>query len=286
MPAADKRNAVLVCGLAATFYWVFAFAKHDPALRAVIPFGDDPYDAVAGFGVVVAALLAVVSLARAFRPRRTGAPSVAEHVLLLRSQMAVVLAVGLTLASDVVAMARHPSMWIAATHRSELVGLLTGLAVFASVVFFLVHASESALHSSELHRWVPGTLVFGLAMLVLAVYPERLIDGIVTHLLTVIVGAVVLLAPMRALLVALVPYEARELRMRHTGRTWLWSPSARWSAALMIGLLYGTAAFLGEMTEGPPGPTARLLLVASVFIGLGTAGLVLAYAFLADPLGL
>src|ERR1700721_1023691 len=48
-----KRNAILVSGLALFFWWAFGFAKHDPALRSIIPFGEDPYDAVSSFGVIL-----------------------------------------------------------------------------------------------------------------------------------------------------------------------------------------------------------------------------------------
>ena len=41
MPQILKRNAVIVFGLCSLFYWSFRFAKHNPALRDVIPFGDD-----------------------------------------------------------------------------------------------------------------------------------------------------------------------------------------------------------------------------------------------------
>ena len=43
-------------------------------------------------------------------------------------------------------------------------------------------------------------------------------------------------------------------------------------------------AFLGEIAEGSSAPSMdRLVLVASVFIGLGLTGILIAYAFLAEP---
>ena len=87
------------------------FAKRDPVLRDVITFSDDPYNAVGSFGVIVRMLIALLSFLRAFRPYRE-APSMAQQVYLVRSQEAVVLAVFITLATDAVAMARYPSMWI------------------------------------------------------------------------------------------------------------------------------------------------------------------------------
>ena len=122
----------------------------------------------------------------------------------------------------------------------------------------------------------------------LAVYPEQLIQRASTHLLTVIIGDFVLFASMRVLLTSLVPYkgdegltgavprEARVLNHWH-----------RWSIVVTTGLLIGAFAFLGEMSEGGSAmPLIHLLIVASAFVGLGLAGLLIAYAFLETPLGL
>ena len=50
---------------------------------------------------------------------------------------------------------------------------------------------------------------------------------------------------------------------------------------------FGAFAFTGEMAEGSGAQSlGRLAFVASVFVGLGLAGLVIAYAFLGEPLGL
>src|ERR1700759_205720 len=104
MPKVLKRNAVIVLGLAALFFWSFMFAKHDPALRNIIPFGDEPYDAVGSFGVIAGMLIALLSFLRAFRPYRE-APATAQRVYLIRAQEAAVLAVFITVATDAIAMA-------------------------------------------------------------------------------------------------------------------------------------------------------------------------------------
>jgi len=50
----------------------------------------------------------------------------------------------------------------------------------------------------------------------------------------------------------------------------------------------GTCALLSEILEGSGEsvPPARILLVSSVFLGAGTSGLLIAFAFLKKPLGL
>ena len=61
----------------------------------------------------------------------------------------------------------------------------------------------------------------------------------------------------------------------------------RWGIVVVVGIAIGGSAFLAEMREGgDPMPLTRLLFVASVFVGLGLAGLLIAYAFLGPPLGL
>ena len=75
-----KRNAVIVFGLAAFFYWAFMFAKNDPHLRNIIPFGTDPYDAIGSFAAIVGMMIALLSLVRAFRPRATAPPDPSRRV--------------------------------------------------------------------------------------------------------------------------------------------------------------------------------------------------------------
>lgn len=287
MPQVLKRNAVIVFGLGCLFYWSFMFAKHDPALRGVIPFGDDPYDAVGSFGVMVGMLIALLSLVRAFRPYRE-APSLTQRANLVRSQEAVVLAVFMTLTSDVVAMARHPSMWVGTASRDRLIALVGGMAVVAAAVQLLIRASQRELPERGVKHWKAAVSATLLAIMVLAAYPEQLIHGTATHLLTVVAGAIVLFAPMRPLLNALVPYKSDKGRMEKIPARGQFSTAGRrWGIAALAGAVIGACAFLGEIAEGSGAvPMNRLAFVASVFIGLGLAGFLIAYAFLREPLGL
>ncbi len=288
MPTALKRNAVIVFGLAALFYWSFMLAKHDPALRNIIPFGEDPYDAVGSFAVIVGMLIALLSLVRAFRTYRDHPPSAAQRVYLVRSQVAVVLAVLITLAADIVAMVRHPSMWIGAASRYWLIALLTGMAVVTVAVQLLIRASQKKLLEGGMQQWTAAVIVTLVAILILAIYPEQLINRTVTHLLTVVAGDLVLFAPMRPLLNALVPYNADQRRIETTPPRSRFSTAwQRWGIVVGVGSLIGAVAFWGEMSEGVgAAPMSRFVFVASVFIGLGLAGILIAYAFLGKPLGL
>lgn len=287
MPGILKRNAVIVVGLAVLFYWSFMFAKHDAALRHVIPFSDDPYDAVGSFGVIVGMLIALLSLLRAFRPYRE-APTMVQRVYLVRSQEAVVLAVFITLASDAVAMARHPSMWIGAASRDRLVALLSVLVIITAAVHLLVRAAQQNLGGFGTTRWAVPPTVTLLALLILSGYPEHLINRISTHLLTVVAGAIVLFASMRFLLNALVPYSSDGEPIGNLpARGGFLTAGQRWTAVLLAGTLIGTFAFLGEMGESRSTlPWGRAVFIASVYISLGLAGVFIAYAFLGKPLGL
>ena len=170
MAPVHKRNAAIVVALAALFWWSFLFAKHDPALRNAIPFGDDPYDAIGSFGVIAGILLAMLSLFRAFRPYRK-TPSGLQQIYLMRAQEAVVLAVFITLASDLVAMARHPALWIGAASRDRLIALLGGMALFTALAQMLIGSAQGKSAESGAKRWKAITAAGLSVVLVLAVYP-------------------------------------------------------------------------------------------------------------------
>jgi len=281
MPNNLRRNAVVLPGLVALFYWSFQFAKHDPALRDIIPFGEDPYDAIGSFAVLIAPLVALISVVRAFRPYGEPAPSPSQLVYLARTQAAVVLPVEITLVADAVAMARHPGMWIGAASRNRLIALLGVLALAVVAAHLLIRAT---LPQGSRSRGPGAASAALLALLILAVYPERVIHATATHLFTVVAGAALLFAPMRPLLTALVPYDEGETGTTRASSRFFNAPQ-RWGAVLLVGLLIGGFLFLAEMRDGAP-PTGRLLFVASVYVGLAITGLLIAYASLGKPLGL
>lgn len=194
----------------------------------------------------------------------------------------------MTLASDVVAMARHPSMWVGASSRNKLIALVGGMVVVTVVVQFLIRASQEKLPERGAKDWKAAASATVLAIVVLAAYPEQLIHRTTTHLLTVVVGAIVLFAPIRPLLNALVPYKSDQGRMEKIpARGQFLTAGQRWGMAALAGALIGACAFLGEIGESSGAvPLNSLAFVASVFVGLGLAGLLIAYAFLREPLGL
>lgn len=287
MPAKLRLNAAIVFALSIVFYASFMFAKHDPALSKVIPFGEDPYDAVGSLGVVVGIIIAGIALVRAFRPYRQQPATEAQRLFLARTETAVVLMVLITLLSDAVAMARHPSQWIDAPSRNTLLALLGGLAVVAVAMQGLIYGSVGARPRGGSAAALRAAIGVALAIVVLAIYPEQWIRGIATHLFTVVVGDVLLFALARLLLIALLPLEQPALPIDTAlAKEGSRGTRRRWGVVLLAGVLFGIFAFVGEMSEGGgPAPILRLILVAAVFIVLAIAGFLIAYAFLGKPLG-
>jgi hypothetical protein len=123
---------------------------------------------------------------------------------------------------------------------------------------------------------------------VLVVYPEALRTSIAGELFTVLVGVLLLFAPMRFLLLALVPDPApAPIEPADSGRfVPPWLPWAGVSVAgIVAGLLLVSAEMIGASGDSTP-PVPRLLLVASVYVGLEVAGLLIGYAMLRGPVGL
>ena len=287
MPKLQKLASLVALALAALFGVFFLFAKHDPSLSAIIPFANDPYDAVGSFAAIVSALLAGLALLRAFRPLRRSPPTRTDRAFLARTQMAIVLAVLTTAAADAIAMGRHPSMWLSQPGGRGLLLLVTGMAALATAVGFLVRYSAREVMSpraaSDWRRAAGAGVAF---VVVLTIYPESIIDSVPGELLTLAAGIFLLFAPMSAFVVALVPYRAETGGTEATAAWWSkrW---VRWCAVVLLGIAIGASLLVAEASQGGGGiPLARLALVASVFIGAGTLGLVVAYAFLNKPLGL
>ena len=212
MPGTVKRNAVVVFALAMLFWWVFEFAKHDATVGRVIPFGDDPYDAVGSFGFIAAVLLALLSLIKSFArfPGSLFPESLlgsGARLYVVRTQAAVVFCVLVAVASDGIAMARHVTTWWGIPGQAKMLEVLGGLVLLAAAVLVMLRGSEGILAVRQPGRWRRAGLLAAIAGLLLGIYPERAIDSLPEHLLTVFAGAVLLFAPVGALTKAFVPAE-------------------------------------------------------------------------------
>jgi len=285
-------NAIAVLALAVVFNQFFSYAKHAPALAAVIPFSEDPYDAVNSIAMILSCLLAVLSAFRVVQAnlmRSSGAP---DDFLIARTQIAVPLSVLVALGSDAVAMLRHPAEWIGKAATVELLALLAAMAALSIAVLLVVRASVLGIINSARHRtqnlWKRASVILLLCIAALALFPEKVIQNVPLHFMAIVLGFFILIAPQSLLTVALLPYTAIEKRFNDEASQFTTRPWMQWSFMALLGMAVGACALLSEILEGSGGsvPPTRILLVSSVFLGAGTSGLLIAFAFLKKPLGL
>ena len=277
-----KLNSLLAVGLAIIFYLFFQFTKHDPVLAAILPFGNDPYDAVGSFGVVIAGLLSMLSVLRVFRRKRTDQ----QTILLARTQFTVAAAVLVTLVTDCVAMVRHIPMWMNRTGATELVMLMGGMIVLALCLSLVIRFSIRDIPLAGTGSWKKAVALSIVAIAVLVLYPESLIQSTVGELCTLLMGILLLFVPLSALPAAFIPFDtqqsAADNQQQRRRRAW-----TQWGAIALLGLCVGSVLLFGEwMGEGAPGSLPLKIVIASIFIGAPIVGLLIAYACLRKPLAL
>lgn len=289
MPGKFKINALIVLALGALFFIFFSVTKHDPLLSPANPFGEDPFDAVGSFGVQVAAILGLLSLLRALWPVRGSGPTLRRSALLLRTQMLALLCAVVTLAADLVAMARYPSVWLNAPGGRPLAALLGGLLALAVAAGAWIYQPVRGLGlTPEKGDWRRAAMVCGASGLILAVYPDAWRASIPGALFTVLVGATLLVAPMWAVSVCLVPYPPDDRAVEPGGLAgWFRRNRLALGLVVLLGIGMGGALVLAEMVvEGGSPDLLKRAFVVAVYVGLETAGLLIGYAFLHRPLGL
>jgi len=314
-----RSSALGLTLLGAAFTFFFQLTKHQPALAAVNPFSEDPYDSVASFAVQLVLFLVLLSLLRAFRPSPAGTLVPSGTVSQIRGQLMAHIAVAFTLISDLVAMIRHPSLWIAKTAGHQLLALTVCLLLWAGASASLLLLSSPA-RSVTTNRiaWIKILAVPAIAILVLCIYPERLRQTLTGEIFTVLCGIVLLFAVVWALGTALLPGtsdasadmfdDLAALGASLAGG--LWSPRVRaaakpappasksfldwlnprrhrWNIVFAVGILLGTLLVIQELGDGGESPHGgKRLLVIAVYLGLETAGILAGYALLAEPLSL
>jgi len=287
MPRSLKLHAFAVLILSVLFYLFFEVSKHNPVLSAVNVFGDDPYDAVGSFGIQAAALLAVLSGVRAFRPYSAFTVSERRRVLLVRTLMMSVLAVGITLVGDAIAMLRHPSVWIGSDGGRLLAGLLVGMVALTAMAGWLIYRDIQPMALRSVSGvWRRSAIISTVAAAILALYPEGLRQSLSGELFTVLVGILLLFVPMWALGTALVPHhEATPCDAATASRFPLYK--YRWSLIALAGIFIGFGLALGELQVQKSWPrfTSHVVFVILVFVCLEAAGVLIGYGFLRRPLG-
>ncbi|HEV2578081.1 MAG TPA: hypothetical protein VGU25_12795 [Acidobacteriaceae bacterium] len=280
MKSPSLRNAILVCALAFFFSWAFFFLKHNPLLRDIIPFAEDPYDAIGSLAFIAANLLAATSLARVLLPRFMGRSGASIYVS--RTQAAVSLCVLMTVSADTIAMLRHLSQWSGTPGEPDLLATLASmLAASIGVLIIVCHRSQRP----GFRNWATACMIFFAALLCLWFYPESLIHNLLPHLITCDLADVLLAVPVASFALALFPSQhCSTPRIARTSLRFARIP--HWTIVALLGLAIGLAAFITEIRESAASvPITRLAFVGSVYAYLGLSGLLIAYAFLRKPLG-
>lgn len=280
MKSRQKINAFLVCGLSLLFSYTFFLLKHDPAFRHIIPFGDDPYDAIGSLAFIAGNLLAATCLVRVLLPNLVGRSGGGIYVA--RTEAAISLCILMTVSADVVAMLRHPSQWRGSSGELALLMILSSLLAASIGVLLVIRPRAQAPSFS---RWILLWIVFIVALLCLWLYPEPFIHNTVAHIITCDIADVFLIAPVAFFVLTLFPDEASQTtHVANSARDFGSIP--RWTIVTLLGLSIGVAAFLAEIRESTGSvPLARLVFVGSIYAYLGLSGLLIAYAFLRKPLG-
>ncbi|HUZ04273.1 MAG TPA: hypothetical protein VMU62_02860 [Acidobacteriaceae bacterium] len=289
MPGKFKISAVAVLIVSILFYLFFDTSKHYPAFSSVNPFAEDPYDAVGSFGIQAALLLALLSCMRAFGPSRASSVSENRKAFLARTQMMAILAIGITLAGDTIAMLRHPSLWTGPDSGHRLAVLLVGIGVLSAVVGCLLYRFTRGITLPVVpNTWNRAAIISIACALILALYPETLRHGLFGALFTVIVGMALLFIPMRELGIALVPYRTEAGQHDARWLRWFYSRRYLWSLVVIAGILTGLFFALAELREnsGWPHLSRHVLFVALIYASLETVGVLMGCVLLRKPLGL
>jgi hypothetical protein len=324
MPRQLKVNASLTFAFAVVFYLFWQISKQQPALSHVNPFAVDPYDAVGSFSTQVALFAATLSVIRAFRPYQPDTALEPQIRHLVRAEYITCLSVAITLVTDVVAMLRHPDVWVGFPAGYLLAVLMGGMALLTALVGWRIHRTTRSIGlPSAQHRWIRAIGISLVGVIILALYPENATQSIPGAILTVLVGILLFFTSVWAWSIAITPSLEtpgedliddlaalyRWLK-NHTGRfiafftageqvlgssflrpivNWLNPRKHPWNGILLIGIFLGLALALAEaIGEGglQPHQVNRFIAVATLFVGLEASGVLVGYAFLAKPLGL
>lgn len=188
MPSPRRQSIVLVSiALVLIHLWI---KTHIVRMRA-IPLGTDPCDAVNIIGFAVVIVAAVWGIVRLIRPSHDQ-----EHNT-WRTVEAVLLALFMTVAAELITLLRN----LALLHPQQRI-ILSFLALEA---FALLAAQAWLLSSRTVHahrtRYLAITVTVLAPLLALVLSPEWPIDGdtLLRHLLTVLVGFLVLLLPVHSI---------------------------------------------------------------------------------------
>lgn len=322
--AASFRSVQLatlsICLLALLFFIFFDSSKHSAALAGANPFLEDPYDAVGSFGIQLALLSALISFIRILRPYPQGIAS-GNLLLILRGDAVTLNSIVVTLAADLIAMARYVSEWTGAPGGQLLALLGFGLLVLTLLAGrVVIHLGRSSNLLAGPRSWLRTIVVCLVGNTILVVYPEGWRQSFPGGILAALLGMVFLFVITSALVKLVFPpvgvqsedyfddllalYAWLKVKVPFAGflfrgiekianTSWahgiiqcLNPRKHSWNFVLLVALMAGSAFLLAEaIGEGAPN-RGVILLVFSVLIGIEGAGVVLGYALFRKYLGI
>jgi hypothetical protein len=193
-------NSLVMIGL----FTAHVIIQHRLVFLGVAPVGTDPCDGVNAYAFIAIAFIAMGSILRMLWGRRS-LPSM-QYLHDIRSLQAVLYAIFITFAAEIVSLARNAATWdkiASASRLFAIISCLTTLTVAMQLlIFFTQRTRLSQSHLQRTRMILP--VVF--ALVALAFCPEwpTYSPSITAHILTVAVGAFVVFVPMRVLLSQIV----------------------------------------------------------------------------------
>jgi hypothetical protein len=282
-----KQNSFLIAALAAVFYIFFMYTKHNPSLAAIIPFGNDPYDAIGSYTVIFTPLLVVLSLLRTMRGHGSYEAPDYRKIFLIRTQVSVPLAIILTLSADLIAMIRYRLLWMNNSSTLLLMYLILGMIILSIWVLFLVHRAGITLYETHSIR-IKGVFITSVVyIVVLAIYPQAMTESVFCELVTLAVCILLFFIPLAVLTENFIPYRTTETEQGRNRKRQI-NPWLAWLIILSMGILLGLFILAGELTKKGGGRVSfsHILTVALVYIGTTTLAAVIGFIAMKKPLGL
>ncbi len=281
---------------------VFFFAaKHRTPFARIVPFGEDPYDAVGSIGFQLALVASLISLLRGARRYDGAGVPAAQAALALRASITALLAVFVTIQADAVAMLRHPRLWVHSPIGSILAPGLVIVAIASLSGAVLLGLAHGRYVPESRPAWRRGAATILVCVALLALYPESWREaGLAGALGTALAGMALLFAETWALMLAIAPPGGGRTEDllddlaavfgragAAPGRVTRWLRAAPWRLAMIVALAGGVGLAISQAAgEGLPSGAGRAALVLGVFTGLEAIAIILGYLFFRRPLAL
>jgi len=288
-----KNKVVLLFSLSSllsvVFCLFFMFTKHQVPYAQIIPFGNDPYDAIGSFAFLLSPFLLILGFTRLLKNLIQHDFRSERRFLLARTLAAIPLSVLLVLYSDCIALARYQQSWVHSSKWLNLLCFLAAMALFSVVTLIVIQHSIYASRPSTTADYKKALIILVPYTLVLAIYPNGMIHSLSGELLRLAVSVILFFVPLAQLLPIVIrsnePCPAASAAIRKSPKRFL-----TWLLVIFSGIAVGLLALYEESAEGSDGGhhslVPALIMVTFVYVGTTVFAAVTAYITLRKPLGL